>query len=249
MSDLLSHNWQKFLNIQALGDWNGIWTRVGANGKLIERFHGVRSYVIYPEQQAAVQKNHYHYEDGTSESRSFGPYKNGEMRTPFLDYSWTWGYTPKIETGQLYLFETCIKHERLGISGGCQYLEDGSLNRVSSIWETLDVFRGMPQNIKYPTQSSNWKVAIAETITENLIITCPNDCFWKPIYKLAKNNLIINFSNGVTVSLPETAAYDRESIIATDWVINEGLIKRGIRYYNQEGKFTHYSLMTFRKVE
>ncbi|WP_081431307.1 DUF3598 family protein [Moorena bouillonii] len=56
---------------------------------------------------------------------------------------------------------------------------------------------------------------------------------------------IVSFSNGVTVSLPETAAYDRESLIITDWLVNPGLLKRVIRHYNQEVKFSHFSLMTF----
>ena len=244
MSDLLSQNWENFLKIQAVGDWNGIWTRLAANGELVERFHGVRSYVVYPNREAVVQKNHYRYEDGSSESRTFGPYKQGELTTPFLDSAWTWGYTPKIERGQLYLFETCLKHERLGVSSGCKYLENGSLHHVTSVWETLDFFRGEPKDIEN-TSSGNWKETMIYTITPDLIIATSNDCKWKPIDKLAQENLIVRFSNGVTVSLPETAAYDRESIIVTDWLVNPRLLKRGIRHYNKEGKFSHFSLMTF----
>ncbi|NEO20442.1 MAG: DUF3598 family protein [Moorea sp. SIO4A1] len=175
----------------------------------------------------------YRYEDGRSESRTFGPYKKGKLTTPFLDYSWTWGYTPKIERGQLYYFETCLKHERLGVSGGCKYLEDGSLHHVTSIWETLDFFRGEPKEIDY-TSSDNWKGSMISTITPDLIIATTSDCQWKPIDELAQENIIVSFSHGVTVSLPERYAYDRESLIITDWLVNPGLLKRGIRHYNQE---------------
>ncbi|NEN94616.1 MAG: hypothetical protein F6J94_21935 [Moorea sp. SIO1F2] len=37
MSDFLTQNWEKFLEIQAIGDWNGIWTRLAGNGELVER--------------------------------------------------------------------------------------------------------------------------------------------------------------------------------------------------------------------
>jgi Domain of unknown function (DUF3598) len=244
MSELLNQNWEKFLNIQAVGDWNGIWTRVEPGGKVLEHFHGVRSYVVYPDGEAAIQKNHYCYENGTSESKTFGPYRKGEVKTPFLDYSWTWGYTSKIEPGQLYIFETCIKHERLGVSGACKYMEDGSLHHVTSIWEQCDFFQGEPQGIEYP-KSGNWKVAIASIITPELIANSSIDCQWKPIDELTKDNLIVRFSNGLTVSLPETAAYNQESLIITEWLVNPRLLKRGIRHYNNQGKFCHFSLMTF----
>lgn len=242
MDNSLSQNWEKFLSIQAVGDWNGVWTQVGIDEQSIERYHGVRSYFIYPDREAVVQKNHYRYEDGTSESRSFGPYRNGELKTPFLDYSWTWGYTPKIEPRQLYFSETCIKHERTGISSICKYLEDGSLHQVFSIWETLDAFKGMPE-IQY--SDGIWKVTEASTITPELTITRTSDLKWKPIDELAKDNLIVPFSNGVTVSLPLNVADKRELLIATDWIINERLIKRGIRYYNMEGEFSHFSIISF----
>jgi hypothetical protein len=204
--------------------------------------------VVFPDGETAVQKNHYQYENGTSESKTFRPYRKGELKTPFLDYSWTWGYTPKIEPGQLNLFETCLKHERLGVSGACKYMEDSSLHHVTSVWETLDFFQGEPQGIECP-DSGTWKVAMASTITPDLHITYPTDCQWQPVDELAKDNLIVCFSNGVIVSLPETAAYERESIIVTDWVVNPRLIKRAIRHYNNKGEFSHFSLMTFTKKE
>ena len=239
MNDLLSRNWEYSLNIQAVGDWNGIWTRLRANGELVERFHGVRSYLIYPERKAVVQKNHYHYEDGSSESKTFSPYQKGKLTTPFLDSAWTWGYTPQIERGQLYLFETCLKHDRLGVSSACKYLEDGSLHHVTSIWETLDFFRGEPKETEAPS-SDHWKGTTLSTITPDLITATSSACQWQPLHQLAPPNLIVCFSNGVTVSLPETAAYERESLIITDWLVNPHLLKRGIRHYNQEGQFSHF---------
>ncbi len=244
VSDLLSRNWEKFLEIQAIGDWNGIWTRRGANGELVERFNGVRSYVIYPDREGVVQKNHYRYEDGSSESRTFTPYKKERLVALILENAWTMQYQSKIEQGKTYFFEINFKYESLSVSGACKYLEDGSLNYVTSIWETLDSFRGEPKNIEY-TSFNNWKGTKISTITSDLTITISKDCPWKPIHELAPDNLVINFFNGLTVSLPATTVYDQEFLIVTDWLVNPNLIKRGIRYYHLGASFSHFSVMTF----
>ncbi|NEO11477.1 MULTISPECIES: DUF3598 family protein [unclassified Moorena] len=53
MSDLLTQNWEKFLEIQAIGDWNGIWTRLAGNGELVERCLDAVAHGGNPQDRAA----------------------------------------------------------------------------------------------------------------------------------------------------------------------------------------------------
>lgn len=60
------------------------------------------------------------------------------------------------------------------------------------------------------------RVPYKNTITPDLIITTTDNCQWQSLNELAPENIIVSFSNGVKVSLPETAVYDQEFLIITD---------------------------------
>ncbi|WP_234300869.1 DUF3598 family protein [Sphaerospermopsis aphanizomenoides] len=204
--DAQLQNWDKFSKYHVNCDWYGIWYRYSPDGELIESLEGVRSLHANEDGSEVTHQNHYHYQDGRTETKTFGPYKKPNIRALFLDNSFSAG-SPQIKIGSFFGFETGFRYENRRIEAIVVYNESGNLQKITFIDEKLVNFPKATTNLPAQEVNNNWQ-GISKTITSDWIISKPAVKEWKNLETLAEDNQILHFSNNVSISFPQKIVSD-----------------------------------------
>lgn len=235
-------NWQNFLTYHVNCDWYGIWTRYTADGQITESFEGVRSFHANEDSSEVKHQNYLKYTDGHSETKTFGPYKQPQIRALFLDNSFSAG-SPNIEPGKMFGFETGFRYENRRVEAITIYNESGKLEKFTFIEEKLVTYPKPLPHLPPQQISGKWQ-GKTKTMTPNWEISTPQTTLWQPIEKLAQDDKILHFPNNVVISCPLQISPGQEFMYVVDWLARPSLLLRGIRKYNAVG-FTNFTLETF----
>lgn len=250
-------NWENFSQYH-VGNWHGTWTRYSPELEVIQSFRGIRSFLLTDNGNEIYHQNHYIYSDGRSESKIFETKKKPLILSLFLDNAFSWGSTKReqsakkekfglVQSNQLkwipFFFESGFRHEDRRISAGSAYDENGNLEKIFLITENSGSFTETPILPAVNQLNSNWEGTI-KTMTPDLIVSPAVKSSWQPIENLADNYCTLNTQEGVSVSCPWSIEVGKEFFVVVDWLINPGLLQRGIRHYDLSG-FTHFTLEVF----
>lgn len=232
-------NWQNFCKHHAIGDWYGTWCKYSSTGELTESYQGIRSLRTSEDGSLIFHKNDYIYPDGSTESKSFGPYQKPFTRSLFLDNSFSWG-SNKIEPGTNFGFETGFRYEDRRISAAVVYNGEGNIDRIVAITEYLGSFTE-----KSPREDNNqfqkdWQ-GTSKSMTEDYMVSSPQAISWKGEENVAFEHLNLHLTDKVRLILPQTIENKTDFYMGVDWLVNPNLLYRGIRYF-KKSKFTEFTL-------
>ncbi|NEO81868.1 DUF3598 family protein [Moorena sp. SIO4G3] len=252
-------NWKKFCQYYS-GDFYGIWTRYSTTGDVIESWRCIRSFRPTAEGSEIHQQNHYTYANGKTETKTFGPYKQPITTGLFLDNGFSWG-SSTVKSGSTFFSDICLRYENSRATAIAKYDESGSLKRFTVFPEHLGHFLdavahgGDPKTalhrfVNVPALapahqiSSDWQGTV-QTITPDWQISAPVVTSWQPLDDLPKDYLRLHFTNGISISCPAQVESGKEFFVAVDWLVNQTVLQRGTRHYDQSG-FTSFTVEVFR---
>lgn len=239
-------NWDNFCRYHALGDWHGIWTRYSPTGEVIESLQCIRSLRASADSSEVEHQNHYIYPDGTSETKTFGPYQKPATRSLFLGNSFSWGST-KLESGFPFGFETGFTNESRRVSIGVLYDRTAKLEKITIIAEHLGSFATETISLGN-SEKMNWQ-GICHAIAPNLEALLETSAAWREIEDLEEGYLTINQQqDGISVSCPRQIESRENFVLVVDWQVNSTLLHRGIRHF-KSFEFTQFSLENFTLAE
>lgn len=233
-------NWDNFCQYHT-GDWHGTWTRYSSKGEVLKSFQCVRSLRASEDGSEIYHQNHYTYADGKIETKTFGPYQKQITNSLFLDNSFSWGST-KVELGATFNCETGFRYENKRASLAVIYHNSG-LQRITAISEHLASFAEEHPPHSAHALSGNWRGTL-KRMTPDWIVSPPVATSWNRLENLRKNYLTLHFPDGISVSCPPQLESGKEFFTAVDWLVNPGLLYRGIRHYDTSG-FTSVTLEVF----
>ena len=236
-------NWENFCQYHAIGDWYGTWKKYSPTGEVIDAFQCVRSFHVSDDGNEIHHQNYYTYADGKRESKNFGSYKKPLTRALFLDNSFSWGSTT-VESGSNFGFETGFRYKDRRASVVVMYDDSGTFEYLIVIPEQLANFAEQSSSSLVNEFNENCQ-GIRKIITPNWIVSSPVTPRWKGLEDLDKDNLILHFTDGISISIPPHIKNRNEFCLVVDWLINSTLLQRGIRNYNNESVFTGFTLETF----
>ncbi|NEO15355.1 MULTISPECIES: DUF3598 family protein [unclassified Moorena] len=235
-------NWKKFCRYYS-GDLYGIWTRYSTTGDVIESWRCIRSFRPTADCREIHQQNHYTYASGNTETKTFGPYKQPITTGLFLDNGFSWGST-KVKSGSTFFSDICLRSENSRATAIAKYDESGSLKRFTVFPEHLGHFVNVATLPPAHQISSDWQGTV-QTITPDWQISAPIVTSWQPLDDLPEDYLRLHFTNGISISCPAQVESGKAFFVAVDWLVNQTLLQRGTRHYDQSG-FTSFTVEVFR---
>lgn len=235
-------NWQNFCRYHALGKWYGNWIRYSGEGDILEKLKCVRCFTLSKDEQTIYHQNFYTYSDGTTETKTFGPYQKPITSVLFLDNSFTWG-SLKVKENNLFGFEIGFRLANKGASAAVMYDSTKKLERITISPECLDNFENESLNLRLNLLYRNWQ-GVEKSISSDLTTTEARKIDWNTLENLSSQNKIFHFSSGISLSCPQSVKKNQDILLAVDYLINDNLLQRGIRYFDSSG-FTNFTLQTF----
>lgn len=233
-------NWNRFAKNHH-GDWYGTWFCYSPSAEVDEIFRCIRSFHLSKNKQVINHQNHYIYSDGREETKHFGPYPQPNVRSLFLNNSFSWG-SSEVKAGESFFFETGFRFQTKRTSLGTVYSDDGNLEKTVAIAENLDNFAEVP-NFSPPEAIGHWKGKITR-MTPDFKILPVAESIWKPLSDLNNNYLTLFLTNGISLHCPPQIMPEKEFVLAVDWLVHPNLLHRGIRHFDRTG-FTTFTLEVF----
>lgn len=232
-------NWQNFCQHQA-GNWHGFWTTYNSETEVTKSIQCIRSLQVKENGNKIEHQNHYKYQDGKQETKTFGPYIKPKTRGLFLMQGFSWG-SQKVESKTKFFFETGFRHQNRRASLGVVYNEDQELERITAISEHQDSWTQISvPALTAPEIGSGWQGPTL-SITPDYIVSESVTTDWNRLEMLATNNSTWHLNDGISVSFPQHLESVAEFVLATDWLVDSKTLYRGIRFFARSG-FTHFSL-------
>lgn len=224
-------NWDNFCRYYS-DDLYGTWSRYSAEGELIDSFECIRSFRVLHDGSEISHQNHYIYADGKTESKIFNSYKKPITQGLFLDNCFSWG-SAKVEIGNSFFFDTCLRHEDYRASAIARYDERGNLQRMTILSERQGNFgkNSAISTIKTNNELRGWLTRI----TPDWIVSPTMETKWTQLEDLNDSHLIFHLNDGISVSFPRHIESGKEFFLAMDWLCGDTLLKRGMRHYNSFG--------------
>lgn len=235
------NNWKRFAENHH-GDWYGTWFRYSPSAEVDEVFRCIRSFHLSEDMQVINHQNHYIYSDGREETKHFGPYPQPNVRSLFLDNSFSWG-SNEVKAGEKFFFETGFRYQTKRTSLGTVYSDDGNLEKTVAIAENLDDFAEISNFSPPEAISRQWKGTLTK-MTPDFKVSSVTKSTWKPLSDLNNNYLTLHLTNGISLHCPPQIMPNKEFVLAMDWLINPNLLHRGIRHFDRNG-FTAFTLEVF----
>lgn len=238
VKDAQLQNWENMC--RHVGDWHGTWKVYNLKGELI-RFHQcVRSFHLSSDGNEINHQNHYTYPDGTTKVETYGPHKKPNIRSLHFDDTFSWGST-EVKPGSMFFFETGFKHKDRRRSAVSRYNENGTLD-ILIISEHFGSFAEEPS---YPraNELSDWQGTVTK-MTPDCIVSSALPTTWKQLEDLGEDYLTLHLNDGISISIPRQIETGREFFLATEWLVNSNLLRRGIRHFSASG-FTELTIEVF----
>ncbi len=235
-------NWQNFCEYH-VGNWHGTWNKYSSSGKIIESFQCIRSFQVKEDGSQIKHQNHYTYNDGKKETKTFGPYNKPIMSCLFLDNSFSWG-SQQVELEKSFGFETGFRYENRRVSLALIYNEHKKIERMTVISEYLDNLSEIQADNSLTQAICEGWTGTAKSMTPDYVVSSSVPTSWKGLEDLAENYLTWHLNDGLSVTGPRQLEPEKTFFLATDWLINSSILQRGIRFFAPSG-FTHFTLEVF----
>ena len=212
-------------------------------GDIVESFQCVRSFKLNQAGDLIQHQNHYNYGDGRQETKSFGPYRKPHLRSLFLENSFSWG-SDKVTSGHPFGFETGFRcgNRRMSVAAR---ISDPNLD-----WQTIVVITEQLEGFtpdSFPTLTSQFNNScqgVTQTKTPDWLVSESITVPWRRLADLQADYLNLLTPNGIGISIPKQVANESDFTLAVDWLVEPGLLYRGVRTFKQL-EFVAFRLTVF----